>query len=601
MVATPPKSANTMVPAQAKLASDSTYVSKRQSLEFSYKDHLSEPIQLDVRIHDPLKFRGAERQVVNHPSQSDQLQLDRRFESGSVSARSEYLPEYLPEYLDDHIDNHVDNHWDELKHLNEPGNRSINRSHSTGIPRQAGIAAGVVVAVTAGTIGQVVNQAPQYEGSFQLGIRAEADADGAKPISTPQIEDTNQRITDTHVRILQSHKLIEPIVEQLRSDNPRLNYRDFTRNLNITRTSDQTLEITYRDTDPERLKQVLAQLADTYVDYGQECRSESCKGLQFVEAQIPQIQQKVADLRNEIQAFHQQYGLKNLESQVQIFSTRAAEVAQQQAAIEGKQAESRQKLNELQARMASSPEEPIAQTLLEQDSRYQARLQQFQQLDRQIAIGLSTYRAEGTNLATLEEQHRVLVEKFHEEAAQVLVRHINNPEANLQDPVFQDPALLELLQQAIGTIHYLNILEIRQQTIQQAETEITERKQELAVVLRHYADLRQQLQSETQILQQYFDRQNLLAAQSAQQNAAWQVVAEPELVANADGQPKPNYLHNLRNDFASAAILGVMMGVAVGVVAEEKRRHSRSASIQSQQANPSKQSHPAQTRLAHPN
>ncbi|WP_416670316.1 GumC family protein [Egbenema bharatensis] len=593
MVATPPKSANAMVSVQAKLASAATHTSKGQSLEFFYRDHFSETVQLDVRIHDPLKFRVSERRnVVDNQPQADHCLLGGRFESGSGSEH----PVYLHEYSNDHGDNHLDAQGDEFESLKEPEDCSIHRS--TGIPRQAGIAAGVVVAVTAGTIGQVVNQAPQYEGSFQLGVQAEADTEGTEPIPTPQIEDTNQRITDTHVRILQSHKLIEPIVEQLRSENPQLNYRDFTRNLNITRTSEQTLEITYRDTDPERLKQVLAQLAHTYVDYGQECRSESCKGLQFIETQIPQIQQKIAALRDEIQDFHQQYGLKNLEAQVRIFSTRAAEVAQQQAEITGKQAEARQKLNELQARMALSPEESIAQTLLEQDSRYQSQLQQFRQLDRQIAMGLSTYRAAGTDLAALEEQHRGLVEKLHEEAGQVLARHINHPEANLQDPVFQDPALLELLQQAIGTIHYLNILEIRQQTIQQAETEITERKQELAVILRHYADLRQKLQAKTQILQQYFDRQNLLEAQTMQQDAVWQVVAEPELATNAEGQPKADYLHNLRNDFASAAILGVMMGVAVGVVAEEKRRPGSASRLM--QTNQSHPGDPAQTQLVHP-
>jgi uncharacterized protein involved in exopolysaccharide biosynthesis len=548
-----------MVSAQTKLASAATYTFtlKKQSLEDSYRLELfpsKQPSALiwEDRLKMRLKMRSIQTQsaAISPATGNEQEQTRVRFEK-----ELEY-PDHLPEEL--------------ARQLND-------RPLFTGISRQAGIAAGVVVAITAGTIGQVVNQTPQYEGSFQLGIRADADAEGAEPISTPQIEDANQRITDTHVRILQSHKLIEPIVEQLRAENPELNYRDLTRNLSIHRASDQTLEVTYRDTDPERLQQVLEQLAHTYVDYGQECRSESCKGLRFVEAQIPQIQQKITELREEIQSFHQQYGLKNLEAQVRIFSTRSAEVAQQRAEIEGKQAQSRQRLNELQARMALSPEETIAQTLIEQDDRYQVLLQQFRQLDQQIAIGLSTYQAEGADLQALEEQHRILVENLHGEAAQILARHISNPEANLQDPIFQDPGLLELLHQSIGTIHYLNVLEIRQQTIQQAETEITNRKQELAVVLRHYADLRQKLQAETQILQQYFDRQNLLKAQSAQQNVEWQVVAEPGLVENANGQPKPDYLHSIRNDIGSASILGIMMGVAVGVVLEEKRHPPRSA------------------------
>lgn len=486
----------------------------------------------------------------------------------------------------------------ETKPENKPENKpetasSISRQpqhkadYPIGIPRQFGIAAGVAIAVTAGTISHVVNQAPEYEGSFQLAVQIqendeindEINETNENQINTPQIEDVNQRITETQIRILRSPRLLDPIIEQLQAENPDLNYRSFTKNLRISRTGDQQLKITYRDTDPERVQHVLEQLAQTYVSYGQECQDETCKGIQFVDAQIPQIQKRVNELRATIQQFHDQHGLKNLEAQVRTFTSRSTEVARQRADIQGKLAETRQTYRQLQARMALSPDNPIAQNLLKQDSRYQTLLQQFQELDSRLAIALSTYQADDPNLQALTEQHKTITAQLHQEAAQVLVRHINNPSANLQDPIFQEPALLELLQQSIGTVHYMKVLETRQQTIEQAEKHITQRKQELAKLLRQYADMRQQLQAETQILQQYFDKRGILEAQAHQQETDWEIAQAPELVTNRAGEPIPDYFHNIKEDVSSAAILGALMGISVGVVLEEKRRSKLNPSL----------------------
>lgn len=461
----------------------------------------------------------------------------------------------------------------------EPDPTSVSPHRSiANFPHQMGLVAGMAVAITAGTISQVVNQEPQYEGSFQLTVQSPTQTEANQSeanIPTPQIEDVNQTIDETQVRILESPRLLDPIIKQLQTDNPDLDFHAFTKNLDIAVKGDRQLEVRYRDTSPERIQLVLEQLAQTYVEYGQDCRSSACQGLKFVEMQIPQIQQRVTGLREEIQQFHQQYGLKNLEGQVRLFSNRSIEISRQAAELEGKLTQARQQYSELQARLALQPDEAIAQSVLDRDGNYQALLKQFREVDRQLVLAMSSYRAEDAALQSINSQHQTLVTQLNQTATQALSSYLANPDANLQDPIFQEPQLLQLLQQSIGAMHYIHMLEVRQQTIVEAQKAVTTRKQELATVLRQYSDLRQQLQSETQILQQYIDKREFLQAQSAQQKTSWQLVAPPELVADAKGEPAADYLYTLREDLSSAAVFGSLLGVAVAVVFRDKQTRER--------------------------
>lgn len=456
----------------------------------------------------------------------------------------------------------------------EPIDASTNRSF-VNIPHQAGLVAGMAIAITAGTISQVVNQSPQYEGTFQLTVQTQPQSAGGTAIPAPQIEDVNQTIGETQVRILESPRLLDPIIKQLQAKNPDLDFHGFTKNLDVTVKGDRQLEVRYRDTSPERIQLVLEQLAQTYVEYGQDCQDSACQGLKFVETQIPQIQQRITGLREKVQQFHQRYGLKNLEGQVRLFSNRSVEISRQSAELEGKLTQARRQHSELQARMALQPNEAIAQDILDKDANYQTLLKQFREVDQQLVLAMSSYRAEDAALQSLNTQHQKLVAQLNQAATQALPVYMAKPNANLQDPIFQEPQLLQLLQQSIGATHYIHMLEVRQQTITQAQQAVTKRKQELATALRQYSDLRQQLQSETQILQQYIDKRGFLQAQSAQQKVSWQLSTPPKLVTNADGKPVADHLYSLREDLGSAAVFGSLLGVAIAVVFREKQSRAQ--------------------------
>ncbi|MCY7274898.1 MAG: hypothetical protein LH702_14500, partial [Phormidesmis sp. CAN_BIN44] len=198
------------------------------------------------------------------------------------------------------------------------------------------VAAGVALAVTSGAmIAQTVHQTPQYEGKFEL---AAAPANAARSLPSPQIQDVNQTIPvsalrSDQIRVLESPMLIEPVVERLKAQIPNLDYAAVKESLKITANDHQHLEVSYRDANPQTVHLVLEQLAQAYVDYSQQCQSDRCRGIAFIETQIPQVQQQVKQRRTEIEQLYRQNGVKNLDVQMGLVTARTTEVAKQKAEV----------------------------------------------------------------------------------------------------------------------------------------------------------------------------------------------------------------------------------------------------------------------------
>lgn len=430
------------------------------------------------------------------------------------------------------------------------------------------IAAGVALAITSGAIAQIVHttpQAPQYEGKFEL---AAAPVGVARSTPAPQIQDANQPIPvaalrSDQIRILESPMLIEPVVERLQAQIPTLSYATVKDSLEITVDGNQHLEVRYRDANPQTVHLVLEQLAQAYVEYSQKCQSETCRGIDFIEAKVPQAQQQVRQLHTQIEQLYQQNGLNNLDAQMRLLTDRATAVARQKAEVKGKISQANQQYAELQQRMSLQPTDAIATKLLSQNPRYLALLRQLQTVDQKIAIEFKRLEVRNPRLQALTAQHQRLLLQINQEAQQTLQQYISNPEANLQSPLFQEKVYLNLLQQSIVTVNYLEVLKITQQTTGQIEGGLKQQRSQLTKVLYQYGQLRQELQAKTQILQQYLDRLKELKAQLAQQTAL-QVISPPEMLEE-DTSGMKSIPADIQNHAGAIAALGVLLGAGIVV------------------------------------
>jgi uncharacterized protein involved in exopolysaccharide biosynthesis len=441
-----------------------------------------------------------------------------------------------------------------------------------GLQRQVSVAAGVAIAVTAGSLTNALNQAPLYEGNFEITAETVTAPDASRtPAVKSAIADVTQPtpISETAVRVLESPKLLDPIIKEYQRQDPNFDYATFVHNLDI-RVQGQTLQVTYRDTDPDKVRWVLDELSQAYTTYGQRCQDSSCLGIQFIQEQIPKVQERVNARRAELQKFYAEQGLNSVDTQLKLFSARSVEIARQEATLEGSLNEARDQYQQLQQRMALKPDEAVALNILGQDARYRMMLEAFQTVDRKIAIAYSSLQPNTPALQALYEQQQILANQLYTEAPLVLERFITNPNANLQDPVLQEKPYAELLQQSMIMANHIQVLQIRQETLTDVKTTLAKQRNQLATVLRQYGDLQLKLQAEMGILQQYADRLETLQQQAPEVQQTWQLTNAPDLTSDILGQPLaqiPDFQRNL----AIGALVGVLLGVALAAVLDKRR------------------------------
>lgn len=423
---------------------------------------------------------------------------------------------------------------------------------------RAGVVAGVALAVTTGAIAHLAHQNPDYEGTFQLSVSAPT-ASASRGISAPTILEP-----ETQIKVMESPRLIDPVVQQLNAQNVDITYTDLTDKLTIAMT-EGGIEVQYRDANPETVRRVLDQLSDTYVNYSQECRDRACRGINFIETQLPHVQRQVNTLRDDIQQFRQAHGGRDIQTQSQEFARRTSEITKQGFEVEVQLAEARQQQSLTQQKLSLEPDETIALQLLNREQRYHNLLYQLRSNDQQIATEISQLQVDHTKLQTLYTQHQQLMDQLQQVGHQVLPAYLASPTADLQNPIFQEAIYQGLLQQSIATAQTIQILEIRQETIAQTQTLLNQQQRELASLLRQEAALQQELNTETGIVQQYLDKMVELRSQTTP-SIAWQLVSPPEVMES------PNLAVVLTSTDAQrqvgvAALLGVLMGVGVATTA----------------------------------
>jgi polysaccharide biosynthesis transport protein len=449
------------------------------------------------------------------------------------------------------------------------------RSDSSWLDSQRAIIIATSVAISTAALTPLLNQSPIYEGSFQL-KSAQATLQG-QYIQKPEHTTAQPSVvppTAIDPRTLKSAKLLEPVLQKLQL--PHLDYRSLIRNLTLTTEGGQT-KVTYRDADPQRVQLVLDQLSQAYVAYGQECQSETCRGIRYIEEQIPQSQTEIQKLSAAIEKLHQQYGVKNLQAQLNVLNQRTTDLAKQEVQLQGKLAEAKQTYRQLQQRMALKENETIALQLLSQDSRYRMLLTQFQTLDRQFAPQFANLEGNDSAVKSLQVQHQRISDQLTQQAQSLLPQYLSNPAANTQNPVFQNQSQLQLLQQSILVLHSSQLMEARLATMAAAKQAIDQQRQAMIQLLGQYNQLRQTLDAETLSLHTYFDQLEQLQKLSAS-DVELEITQEPELLRDRVGQPTaiiPDWQRNL----GIAAAVGLLVGVGTAAAGDRRRQSEASGSV----------------------
>lgn len=405
---------------------------------------------------------------------------------------------------------------------------------------------------------------PQYEGEFQLLVEPiTAEEQLARSSTRAQGADVDvQRINieqssldyESQIRILQSPRLLEPVVSQVRQKYPDINYETLIKSLKITRITSLSLdkkeqgtkliEVRYQDTDPEKVKFILDKLSQAYLNYSlKERQSTIRRGIQFINTQLPPLRQRVDSLQQQIQALRQRYNISDPEQQGRQLIDTTGRLDQVAADNQTRLAEAEAKRRALiQQLQNANPQTVLGNQATSSDntSYYQTLLNQYQQVQAQIALESSRLQPEHPVMKDLMEKRKNLQNLLKEEASRVIETATDS----------------------------VTIAQARNQAVNQAQAEVNQRIRQLSTIIRQYTDLQRELLLATDSLNKFASRREALQIDAAQQEIPWELTIPPRLKADGSGQPmKVNSISKVRF-LALIFVLALLLGVGVGFLVD---------------------------------
>lgn len=406
------------------------------------------------------------------------------------------------------------------------------------LKRRLPVIAGVTIIVTSAAMLKALSSKPVYQGGFEIltkPVTAENQVISSVPQTLGHKEDTEEKPVDaTKLKLLKSPKVLEPIVDQMKPQYPSISYEELVTVLTVAPVpSSEILAVGYQDSNPDKVKTVLKLVSEAYLNYSLEERlADVRQGIDFVDAQLPQLQQRVEKVQDRLQSFRQQYNLIDPESTSKQLAEQSISVAQQRLETGVKLNEARALYNDLDQELTQNANDPASPGLSD-NTRYQSLLSQILTVESEIAKESSLFKKDTPNVQVLEDQQKNLKPLLQREGRRVQ-------------------------EEAAGKIREL---EYRDRILKQAETLLNRQIKQLSVVSRQYGDLQQELKIATDNLNQFLAKREALRIDAGQRKTPWQILTPP-------GDPVPSSA-NVKRTTALGVILGLLLGVGVALLLEK--------------------------------
>lgn len=434
------------------------------------------------------------------------------------------------------------------------------------------IIAGITLGLTGAIAAWTFLKTPIYQGRFLLliGQPIEENKNSLKLAAQdilPQLGGENIDY-ETQIAVLKSPQLLNPILSKITPQYPDFTYSDLISktgksDLKISQLEDtKVLEIVYENAEPEKIKLVLDNLARHYLKYSsQERKTEINQGLDFVNAQLPVLQERVNSLQKQMQQFRQQYNFLDPDKEATRLSQQLTTTEQEYRAAQVALNEINSRYQALQQQVGLAPNQAIIATYLSESPGYQDLLRQLQEVEVELAKQSAVFAKDSPIIATLEEKRANLLPLLQNEAQRTLGEKLPQTVGNSPALVSRSALRVQLTQQLVEAANSRQTLEIKVKSLAQALEQQKASVKNLAVLARRYTDLQRELEIATTSLNRFLEQQQKLQLQVAQQVVPWQLISPPE-VGEDFVSPKP-----VRN-LALGVIGGLLLGIGAAFLAE---------------------------------
>jgi polysaccharide biosynthesis transport protein len=425
----------------------------------------------------------------------------------------------------------------------EQGNDSSSGQFLSILQRRALVIAGVsITLMTVVVINLILNrELPIYEGNFRLLVEpVNDDSKVVDIVKDPNVTKSGLDY-DSQIEVLKSPELMGEILKNLKTTYQDINYNSLMANFTISRLAQtKIIEVRYRSHNANQVKTVLDQIAEDYIEYSRERRQTKLRqGIQFVEKQLPSIQNRVDELQKELQTFRQKYDFFDPQIQSEQVVNRISSLSEERQVVNQQLAQARANLSVLQKKDGQV-------ATLKDAALYQQLLAQLQELDVKIATESTRLQDSNPTIQTLKQQRSRLVPLLNQEARRFLSTKVS-----------------ELTTQ-------LKTLEVQSQELAKAEQKLERQRKQWPILARQYTELQRNLEVATESLNRFLSTRENLQIQISQTELGWQLLEAPS-------KPKfPISDSSLKRYLIPGIVGSIALGVGVAILLEklDKTYHS---------------------------
>ncbi len=407
-------------------------------------------------------------------------------------------------------------------------------------------------------IGLARNSTSTYVAKFELLTELVTAEDKVARDDRYRSDDSN-KIDETKLKILQSPKLLLPITQEVQKNYPDSSALQLDIKL-LPNT--QILEVSYQDTNPEKVLFVLNTASESYLNYSLEERQTDTKlAIKFVEEQLPQLIKRVETLQSQLQSFRQIHGIINAEIQSQQLANQLDQIVQKRLdnEIQLARTETLYTILQKQLRLEVSQAEAISD--LSESPGYQKLLSQLQDVEAKLAVNSAQYTENSPNIQTLLIQKQNLLDLERKEKLRILGITLSNTTINSLDSAAPNSARLREIQKFIDANKQIQVLKTQIQALGQAEIYLRQQVKQFPALIRQKDDLERQLKITVENLNHFLTEREKLRIDSAQKQVPWQILTPPS-------KPK-NITPSIRRNLILGSILGLLLSMGFALLIDK--------------------------------
>lgn len=452
--------------------------------------------------------------------------------------------------------------------------------------RNALFIAAVTTAATGVAYWLSISTPPSYEGSFRLLVEPitpeENLADPGAVARGEQRPQQNELDYATQIELLKSSNILDDIAQRVQNEHRSFNAEALRKRLTVERCcrsgeigggnkDTKLLEVIYQGYEPDKVNLILDVAANRFLQYSLEDRKSSIsEGVRFIDNQLPELENRVSTLQQQIQDLQQRYFITDPQNNGNQITAQLTANSEQIAETQRLLQEQRTLYQELQQQLDLSPDAAIAASTLSENPGYQELLRQREQVESLIATESSQFREASPRIQSLRRQQQELLDLQKERAREVLGANASEVDTNSPSFSYQNSVRIGLINQMVQAQAQIRVLQARFDALNRTRQDLAQRAQQFPSISRRYTELQRQLDLATQTLDQLLGQRETLRVEAAQNEFPWEIVSMSEVPRDPNGEPIPME-GELQRNMAMGMFLGGFLGAALALLREKLR------------------------------